>query len=215
VPVTVTVYVPAVVPELPPLLLPLPQASKPPVRAIRKMTIPILVCHLRRRAGIPIPKSMAKARSPVPLAAAAIPTNSRAHRIYQSARRSSRGDGERGRPSAAACDTYRAGRTKAQSRQVLSASWAGCNRSRKCNVAGEASVWGHSNRRSVAAGRARADGHCSACNRKRGRLRGGNCNRASSAGRSVPAVARVACRQNVGADSQRPSRNVDRRAAAG
>jgi hypothetical protein len=71
--VTVTVYVPAVVPELPPLLLPLPQASKPPVRARRKTTIPILVCHLRRRAGIPLEKSMAKARSPVPLAAAAYP----------------------------------------------------------------------------------------------------------------------------------------------
>jgi hypothetical protein len=66
-PVTVTVYVPAVVPELPeppPLLLPPPQLDRPPVKNARRISIPSMVRHLRRRAGMPKSITQAKVAPP-------------------------------------------------------------------------------------------------------------------------------------------------------
>ncbi len=68
VPVTVTTYVPAVVPGLPPPPTPPPppppppHAMKPPMRITRKTSRPSRVRQRRRRPGMPIPSSKPKAR---------------------------------------------------------------------------------------------------------------------------------------------------------
>ena len=72
VPVTVTVYVPAVVPGLlvppppPPVLPPPPpHASTPLASVTRSINIPSIVCHLRRRAGMPKSRMHARVVPPV------------------------------------------------------------------------------------------------------------------------------------------------------
>jgi hypothetical protein len=61
----VMVYVPAVVPGLPPpppspLLPPLPQARMPPLRVTISASNPSIVCHLRRCVGMPKIRMQAK-----------------------------------------------------------------------------------------------------------------------------------------------------------
>jgi hypothetical protein len=74
VPVTVTVYIPAMVPALlvPLPLLPPPQLTMPQVRHVSKTSIPSIARQLRRRAGMP--KSNKHARAAPPVAYQGIPT---------------------------------------------------------------------------------------------------------------------------------------------
>lgn len=63
VPVTVTVYVPAVVPEpVPPLLPAPPQLERPPVKNASRISMPSMARQPRRRAGMP--NSSTQARVP-------------------------------------------------------------------------------------------------------------------------------------------------------
>jgi hypothetical protein len=68
VPVTVTVYVPAVVPGLPeplPLLLPPPpQLARPPVKNASRQSMPSMARHLRRRTGMPNSSTQARVAPP-------------------------------------------------------------------------------------------------------------------------------------------------------